>query len=300
MLTDEVDGFLGYLSVEKGHSSNTICAYAHDIRTFIDFIENIHEDKENLSPSDITHLEIRAYLADLQRRGYSKRTIARRLAAVRAFFSYLCKKGLITQNPVKGTRTPKEGRRIPSFLREDEVMSLLECPSGDTPLLLRDKAILETLYAAGLRVGELVSLNLDSIDLTTGFVRAYGKGSKERIVPIGLKAQEALINYLERGRPSLASGGQSRALFLNCNGTRLSRRAVQIMVNKYIEKASIDKKISPHALRHSFATHLLDHGADLRAVQELLGHASVSTTQIYTHMTRKRLRAVYDKAHPRA
>jgi len=179
-------------------------------------------------------------------------------------------------------------------------MSLLECPSGDTPLLLRDKAILETLYAAGLRVGELVSLNLDSIDLTTGFVRAYGKGSKERIVPIGLKAQEALINYLERGRPSLASGGQSRALFLNCNGTRLSRRAVQIMVNKYIEKASIDKKISPHALRHSFATHLLDHGADLRAVQELLGHASVSTTQIYTHMTRKRLRAVYDKAHPRA
>jgi integrase/recombinase XerC len=301
VLTGEVDDFLGYLSVEKGHSSNTISAYAHDIRTFIDFMEDIHEDRENLSLSDITYLEIRAYLADLQRRGYSKRTIARRLAAVRALFSYLCKKGIVSHNPVKGIRTPKEGRRIPSFLREDEVVSLLECPSGDTPLKFRDRAILETLYATGLRVGELVGLNLDSVDLTTGFVRAYGKGSKERIVPIGAKAEEALVKYLERGRPGLAARGrESCALFLNCNGTRLSRRAVQIMVNKYIEKASIDKKISPHALRHSFATHLLDHGADLRAVQELLGHASVSTTQIYTHMTRKRLRVVYDKAHPRA
>lgn len=301
MLSGEVDGFLGYLSVEKGHSLNTINAYAHDIQTFIDFVQEIHDDEENLSPSDITYLELRAYLAALQKAGYSRRTIARRLAAVRALFSYLCKKGIVSQNPAKGVKTPKEGRRIPPFLREDEVMSLLECPSGDTPLELRDRAILETLYAAGLRVGELVGLDIDSVDLATGFVRAYGKGSKERIVPIGAKAIEALVEYLERGRPGLVSEGRDvRALFLNCNGTRLSERAVQIMVDKYIEEASINKKISPHALRHSFATHLLDHGADLRAVQELLGHASVSTTQLYTHMTRKRLRVVYDKAHPRA
>ncbi len=301
MLTGEVDGFLGYLSVEKGHSSNTINAYAHDIQAFIGFIEDIYEDNENPGLSNITYREIRAYLAHLQKANYSRRTIARRLAAVRAFFSYLCKKGIVSQNPAKGVRTPKEGRRIPPFLREDEVVSLLECPSGDTPLELRDRAILETLYAAGLRVGELVGLNLDSIDPSTGYVRAYGKGSKERIVPIGTKAVKALVEYLERGRPNLASKGrESRALFLNCNGTRLSERAVQIMVNKYIDKASVDKKISPHALRHSFATHLLDHGADLRVVQELLGHASVSTTQLYTHMTRKRLRVVYDKAHPRA
>lgn len=301
MLTGDVDGFLGYLSVEKGHSSNTINAYASDIRTFIDFVEDMHGDNENPDLSNITYREIRAYLAHLQKANYSRRTIARRLAAVRAFFSYLCRKGIVSQNPAKGVRTPKEGRRIPPFLREDEVVSLLESPSGDTPLELRDRAILETLYAAGLRVGELVGLNLDSVELSTGYVRAYGKGSKERIVPIGAKAVEALVEYLERGRPKIVSKGQeSRALFLNCNGTRLSGRAVQIMVNKYIDRASVDKEISPHALRHSFATHLLDHGADLRAVQELLGHASVSTTQLYTHMTRKRLRVVYDKAHPRA
>ncbi len=301
VLIGEVDGFLGYLSVEKGHSSNTINAYAHDIRTFIDFVEDVHKDNEGPGLANITYREIRAYLAHLQKANYSKPTIARRLAAVRAFFSYLCKQGIVSQNPAKGVRTPKEGRRLPPFLREDEVVSLLECPSGDTPLGLRDRAILETLYAAGLRVGELVGLNLDSIDLSTGYVRAYGKGSKERIVPIGAKAVEALVEYLESGRPNLALKGQeSRALFLNCNGTRLSRRAVQIMVDKYIDEASVDKEISPHALRHSFATHLLDHGADLRAVQELLGHASVSTTQLYTHMTRKRLRIVYDKAHPRA
>ncbi len=301
MFTDEVDSFLGYLSYEKSRSSNTINAYAHDVQTFIDFVEDINEGKESYGLSDITYLELRAYLADLQRKGYSRRTIARRLAAVRAFFSFLFKKGIVSENPARGVKTPKEGRRIPPFLREDEVVSLLEFPSGDTPLELRDRAILETLYAAGLRVSELVGLNLDSIDLDTGFVRAYGKGSKERIVPIGAKAEEALVKYLEDGRPGLVSKGrESRALFLNCNGTRLSQRAVQIMVNKYIEKASINKKISPHALRHSFATHLLDHGADLRAVQELLGHSSVSTTQIYTHMTRKRLRVVYDKAHPRA
>ena len=234
MLTSEVDDFLGYLSIEKGSSPNTVDAYAHDIQTFIDFVRAIHGDKESPSPSNITYLEIRAYLADLQRAGYSRRTIARRLAAIRAFFSYLHKKGIVSRNPVKGIRTPKDGRRLPPFLHEEEVASLLQCPPGDTPFGLRDRAILETLYAAGLRVGELVSLNLNSVDLNTGFVRAYGKGSKERVVPIGVKAIEALIEYLEHGRPHLVSPGlESCALFLNCTGTRLSSRAVQIMIDKY-------------------------------------------------------------------
>ncbi|MFY9186859.1 MAG: tyrosine recombinase XerC [Bacillota bacterium] len=301
MLTSVIDGFLGYLSLEKGYSSNTINAYANDLRTFADFVEDMYGDDVNPGLGNITGREIRAYLAHLQKANYSRQTIARRLAALRAFFSYLCSKGIISQNPAKGVRTPKERRRIPPFLREDEVTSLLEAPSGDTPLGLRDRAILETLYAAGLRVGELVGLDLDSVDLATGYVRAYGKGSKERIVPLGKKAVSALAKYLERGRPKLAlKGKEPKALFLNRNGTRLSARAVQIMVNKYIDKASINKEISPHALRHSFATHLLDRGADLRAVQELLGHATISTTQLYTHMTRKRLRVVYDRAHPRA
>lgn len=301
MLTSEADEFLGYLSIEKGYSPHTTDAYAHDIQRFMDFVQDTYEDRQDLGPSGVTYLEIRAYLIHLQNRGYSRRTIARRLAAIRAFFSYLREKRIISENPANHIKTPKEGRRIPSFLREDEVVSMLECPSRDTPFGLRDRAILETLYAAGLRVGELVGLNLNSVDLSTGFVRVYGKGAKERIVPIGVMAVEALSEYMKHGRPLLVcEQRESRALFLNRNGTRLSRRAVQIMVNKYIEEAAIDKRISPHALRHSFATHLMDHGADLRAVQELLGHASISTTQIYTHMTRKRLRIVYDKAHPRA
>lgn len=301
MAAGEIDDFLGYISIIKGYSSNTVIAYAHDIQTFVRFAEDICDDKGDLDLSSITHLEIRAYLANLQKKGYSRRTIARRIAAIRGFFSYLCRKGILSRNPAESIKIPREGRKIPPFLREDEVVSLLQCPPKDTPFGIRDRAILEVLYAAGLRVGELVGLNLDSIDLSTDFVRVRGKGAKERIVPIGIKAVEALKTYLEYGRPKLASQGEdSLALFLNCNGTRLSKRAIEIMVDKYIEKASIDKNISPHALRHSFATHLLDRGADLRVVQELLGHATVSTTQIYTHMTRKRLRTVYDKAHPRA
>lgn len=303
MLASEVDGFLTQLALEKGVSPNTLDAYAHDIQCFIDFLGDAFEGKSE--PSEVTHLEVRAYLANLQKARYSRRTIARRLAAVRSFFTYLCRKGICPTNPARGVSAPKLGRMLPRFLHEEDVESLIEAPATDTALGLRDRAILETLYAAGLRVNELVGLNIGDVDLERGFVRAFGKGGRERVVPIGEHAATALKQYIGKGRPRLAgvrsdAHSDSGALFLNYRGRRLSTRAVQLMVDRYIRKVSIDKKVSPHAIRHSFATHLLDHGADLRAVQELLGHVSISTTQIYTHVTREKLKLVYDRAHPRA
>ncbi len=299
MLAAEVDGFLAQLALEKGVSSNTLDAYAHDIRCFIDFLDAALQ--KDAAISQVTHLEIRAYLASLQKARYSRRTIARRLACVRSFFAYLCRRGICATNPARGVSAPKLGRMLPRFLHERDMESFIQCPPADTPLGLRDRAILETLYAAGLRVGELVGLDIGDADLERGFVRAFGKGAKERVVPLGDRAVDALKEYIERGRPALAGTRPAPgALFLNYRGGRLSARAVQTMVDRYIRQVSIDKKISPHAIRHSFATHLLDHGADLRAVQELLGHVSISTTQIYTHVTREKLKLVYDRAHPRA
>lgn len=303
LLATEVEGFLKQLELEKGVSPNTVEAYGHDIRCFLDFLAEVLERVDD--PAKVGHLEIRAYLASLQKAKYSRRTIARRLAAVRSFFAYLCRKGICETNPARGVSAPKLAKVLPRFLHEEDVASLMEAPPQDTPLGLRDRAILETLYAAGLRVGELVGLDVEDVDLAHGFVKAFGKGGKERVVPIGAQARAALSEYMEKGRPQiLRARSDARcdlgALFLNYRGERLSVRAVQLMLDRYIKKVSIDKKVSPHAIRHSFATHLLDHGADLRAVQELLGHVSVSTTQIYTHVTREKLKLVYDRAHPRA
>ncbi len=299
LLAQEVDGFLAYLALERGASPHTLDAYALDIRGFIEFLSKAVRDGP--APSDVTHLVIRSYLANLQRAGYSRRTIARRLASARSFLAYLCRKGELATNPARGVSAPKLGRTLPRFLHEKDVETLVESPSPATRFGLRDRAILETIYAAGLRVSELVGLGTRDVDLSAGFVRVMGKGGKERVVPIGERAVEALDDYTRRARPHLLSGNEDRgALFLNYRGTRLSRRAIQRMIDRYIRKVGVDKKISPHALRHSFATHLLDHGADLRVVQELLGHVSVSTTQIYTHVTREKLKHVYDRAHPRA
>ncbi|MCR4401880.1 MAG: tyrosine recombinase XerC [Firmicutes bacterium] len=302
-MASQVDGFLAHLALEKGVSPHTLEAYSHDLRCFIDFLDEALKERKDLS--EVSHLEVRAYLANLQKARYSRRTIARRLAAVRSFFTYLCRQGLCRTNPARGVSAPKLGRMLPRFLHEENVTSLVEAPASDTPIGLRDRAVLETLYAAGLRVSELVGLDMADVDLSHGFARAFGKGGRERVVPIGERAADALREYIAKGRPVLAGGRREEAageeaLFLNRGGRRLSTRAVQLMLDKYIRQVSIDKKVSPHAIRHSFATHLLDHGADLRAVQELLGHVSISTTQIYTHVSREKLRLVYDKAHPRA
>lgn len=294
--------FLEYLKVQKGASQHTIEAYASDLAQFFLFFgpEDRLPSLEDLAA--LNHAHLRRYLAFLQSRGYTRRSVARKLAAVRSFFRYLCRLERLDHNPVAGVSTPKVGRQLPRFLHVPEVAAILEQPSLDSPLGLRDRALLEVLYASGLRVSELVGLDLDAVDSSAGYVRVMGKGSKERIVPLGSEAIAALGAYLESGRPILRSrrDDRERALFLNRFGRRLSARSVRNLVQRYGGEALSGRRPSPHTFRHSFATHLLDNGADLRAVQELLGHASVSTTQIYTHVTRERLRAIYEKTHPRA
>ncbi|HHV61534.1 MAG TPA: site-specific tyrosine recombinase XerD [Firmicutes bacterium] len=297
------------MTVERNASKNTLESYEKDLRDFIRYINGA-----NLGDR-VDHLAIRGYLAHLQSGGYSRATIARRLAAVRSFFRFLCRQNYLAVNPAKGVSTPKRERKLPKFLHIEEISSLMNAPDN-SPFGLRDKAILETLYATGIRVSELVGADLADLDTISGYLRVFGKGSKERLVPVGRKAMEALAVYLSEARPAIRErarkvfgrqpgggyGGEDdeKAIFLNKMGTRLSVRSVQRMVDKYIRRACIRGKMSPHTFRHSFATHLLDRGADLRAVQELLGHANISTTQIYTHITREKLRTIYKRSHPRA
>lgn len=295
--------FLTFLSVQKGASRHTLDAYANDLSQFFDRMGlGLAPSAEDLGALD--HAQVRRYLAYLQGRGYTRRSIARKLAALRSFFRYLCRTERLAQNPVKGVPTPKTGRHLPRFLHVDEAAALVERPRGETVLGLRDRALMEVLYAAGLRVSELAGVDLGDVDASLGTVRVMGKGGKERIVPLGSEALAALGAYLEVARPRLLSrrrdGREEAALFLNRSGRRLSVRGIANVVTRYAREVTPEKEVTPHTLRHSFATHLLENGADLRAVQELLGHASVSTTQIYTHVSRERLRAVYQKTHPRA
>ena len=295
-----LDNFIIYLKVEKNASPRTVEGYQHDIWQFIDFLsEELKITGERLSPDCVNHLVVRKHLALLQRNGLKRTTIARKMASLRAFFRFLNREEIIATNPIVEVATPKLQKRLPTVLYQDEVWALVQAPITRTPAGLRDRAILELLYSSGLRVSELVGVDIGGIDLAVGYVRVMGKGSKERIVPVGSFAIEAINHYLNTGRPSLVKGG-SKALFLNKDGGRLSTRSVRNIVDKYVEQISLQRKISPHTLRHSFATHLLDGGADLRSVQELLGHVKMSTTQIYTHVSKERLMAVYEKNHPRA
>jgi tyrosine recombinase XerC len=290
-LLDLRERFLLYLDGEKNASPHTIKNYAIDLAEFFAFVGERRA-------AEIDYLEIRKFLAHLKGKSYSKSTISRKLACLRSFFKFLVRENLLSANPASAVATPKREKRLPVFLDVEEVTRLLDAAGGDAPAAKRDKAILETLYTSGIRVSELVGLNLADVDLLSGMLRVRGKGKKERIVPIGRKAQDAIESYLEK---RTGTHGKSRdALFLNKNGTRLTDRSVRRVLLKVASRASLAKEISPHMLRHSFATHLLDRGADLRSVQELLGHESLSTTQIYTHVTTKRLKEVYDKVHPRA
>ncbi len=300
-----VEEFLAYLEVNRGASPHTIAAYGSDLAQFFAFLGRAQGPSaaEELAGVDATR--VRAFVAYLVGRGYTRRSVARKLAAVRSFFRYLCRSGRLERNPVQGVATPRVGRTLPRFLQVSEVAALVESPRDDTPLGLRDRALLEVLYGAGLRVSEAVGLDLGDVDRSAGLVRVAGKGGRERVVPLGGEALRALDAYLAGGRPRLLLARRrgaegERALFLSRSGRRLSARAVRQIVSRYAEVTLPGRAPSPHTLRHSFATHLLDNGADLRAVQELLGHASVSTTQIYTHVTRERLRAVYQRCHPRA
>lgn len=289
MSRNSIEPFIDYLSIERGLSPNTLQAYRRDLCQFRDWLK-----KEFLQ---VDSALIGNYLATLREKGNKSRTLNRKLSVVRMFYKFLYTEGKIDHNPVEGVSSPRLGRKIPSFLSEKEVEALLEAPSVDEQYGSRDRAILEVIYGAGLRISELVNLNLTDLNLKGGWVKVLGKGSKERIVPLGREACRWVRIYLRKRRIETTD---KLSLFCNRYGKRLSRQACWKITKKYSQKSGITKKISPHTLRHSFATHLLSRDADLRFVQELLGHTNISTTQIYTHITQERLKKVYKKYHPRA
>lgn len=296
MLEHYVDGFIKYLAVERGLADNTVEAYFSDLQQWQIFLkENKIEEVGKVDEKLIL-----LYLNSLQEEGKAVTTVSRHLATLKAFFRFLTQEGIIGINPTAKLETPKTAYRLPRVMQEKEVEKLLEQPRTNKPAGLRDKAMLELLYATGMRVTELVSLDMDQINLDAGFLLCIGKGSKERIIPFGSIASKYLKEYLEFGRRELVGKKTSNALFLNHLGTRLTRQGFWKILKKYVNEAGIKTNVTPHTLRHSFATHLLEHGADLRAVQEMLGHSDISTTQIYTHITQKRLKEVYDETHPRA
>lgn len=285
--------FLNHLAAEKNASPHTVKNYRIDLREFSVFLK----EKDC---REVTYLDIRSFLAYLKGRSYSRSSISRKLACLRSFFKYLARENLLETNPAAGIQTPKREKRLPQFLNPEEVVRLLEAPAKNTWEEKRDKAILETLYSSGLRVSELVGLNQEDVDVFGGLVRVRGKGKKERIVPLGQMALKALQSYMEHKPLRDHRAALKAPLYLNRSGGRLSDRSIRRMILKYSRRIALNKEVSPHTLRHSFATHMLDRGADLRSVQELLGHENLSTTQIYTHVTTKRLKEAYDAAHPHA
>jgi integrase/recombinase XerC len=287
-----------YLEAEKNASPYTVRNYKDDLLDFLYFLK-----KKKIDPLDETKVDrhvLRDYLSHLVERGIAKNSIARKLSAIRSFFRYLVREEIIAKNPIEQVSSPKLDKRLPSFLTKEEMEKLLNAPDPSTPLGQRDRALLELLYASGLRVSELASLTPEQIDLNSNEIRVWGKGSKERMVLMGEPAAAALKSYLKEGRTKLLGKKRSQALFLNRYGQRLPARSVQRLLEGHAKKAGIGKRVHPHMLRHTFATHMLDGGADLRVVQELLGHARLTSTQIYTHVTKGQARKVYLSAHPLA
>lgn len=293
------DKFCSYLHIEKNASPLTISNYQKDIRVFSDFLAERYN--KQFCWDKVTVLDIRAYLAFLNKHNYAKRTISRRISSLRSFYKYLVRENYLEFNPFVKVKTPKLDKKLPVFLEEIEINELLELPPENI-LGIRDQAVLELLYATGCRVSELVALTLENIDIENRYVLLRGKGNKERIVPLGHLSCLALEKYYKNSRNVLLNkyGESHDFVFVNSRGGVLTDRSVRRILEKYITKLALHKKVSPHTIRHTFATHLLDHGADLRAVQELLGHANLSTTQIYTHITAERVASVYQKNHPRA
>lgn len=290
-----VDAYLTHLRVERNLSPRTLAAYASDLAAFSRWAERAH-----LHVLDADHRRLRAYLAELDQARYAKRTIARHLASIRSFYRYLVRAGHLPASPAAALATPKVPKRLPQIAPAELLDLLLECPDASTPLGLRDRAVLELLYASGIRVSELVGLDTGDLDLAQGLVKVTGKGDRERVVPVHPLAVRKLREYLGRSRPALARDSAEQALFLNRLGTRLTAGGVRRMLDRHLAAVGANLSLTPHALRHTFATHLLEGGADLRTVQELLGHIALSTTQIYTHLSTKHLREVHKGAHPRA
>lgn len=282
-----IEKFMRYLEIEKNYSPHTLLNYHHDLEEFRKFESDAELEK-------IDYVQLRKYLASLKEKNLTHRTIGRRLSSLRSFFKFLSREGLVKTNPMLSISSPKIERHLPSCMTEAEVSRLIESTPTADESGLRDRAILETFYSTGMRISEIAGLDIEDIDFISCIVKAKGKGKKERLVPIGDKAALAVRAYLDKRK------SKSGAIFLNQHGRRITTRGIRGIVSKYIHRVGITQHVSPHTFRHSFATHLLNRGADLRSVQELLGHVNLSTTQIYTHLTTERLKSVYDKAHPRA
>jgi integrase/recombinase XerD len=302
-MDDHIGHFLNFMSVEKGASGNTVAAYKNDLQQFDSFLIGL---RGNGKPRDWEQLErdlIIDYLLSLKRKNYAEATVARKVAAIKSFFQYLQAEGTIRGNPTESLESPRVGRSLPKPLSVTEVDELLEQPmKRNTPEAKRDRGMLELLYATGLRVTELVSLNMDDMNMAGPhpYVRCMGKGSKERTIPIHEQAAAAVTAYLNDGRALLVKARKESALFVNRRGERLTRQGFWLILKQYAKEANISSSVTPHTLRHSFATHMLRGGAPLRSVQELLGHANISTTQVYTQIANEHVRQVYEKAHPRA
>ena len=291
-----VDRFLAHLSVERGASPNTVRAYSADLQRYLEWAS-----RESVDPITLNHRQMRRYLAELDRAGYARRTVARRLSAIRSLFGFLVMENLASSDPSTVLASPKLPSRLPRLVPNEAVTSLLEAPDPLTPTGLRDGAIIELLYATGARVSELEGLTLAALDLAQGQVTLMGKGSKERLVPVHQVAISRIRRYLSEGRPVLAHDATATgAVFLSTRGRPMSADAIRRAFKRYLDKVGAAHSLSPHAMRHTFATHMLEAGADLRTVQELLGHVALSTTQIYTHLSMKRLQDVHRNAHPRA
>lgn len=305
-MQEYIDRFAHYLKYQRDASVHTLRNYVSDLGQFYDHLCPIdsHGNRPALELRDINHITIREYMAKLYKENRKKASIARKLATLRAFFKFLCREHVLESNPARLVSSPRLEKRLPKIISIDEVVYFIETPDTDTPLGKRDRAILELLYATGCRVSEVAGMNLEDIDFKRETIRVRGKGRKERFVPFGSKAKEALCDYLEIRGALLAEAPEhkrdAKAVLLNYQGTRITTRSIARMIEKYVKQCAFAHNISPHSLRHSVATHLLSAGADLRAIQELLGHARLSTTQIYTHVSIDQLMQVYDKAHPRA
>lgn len=303
-MDEGISNFISSLSVEKGFSNNTLEAYKNDLSQFAAFVRErlAKEDKSQASWENVERALILDYLVTLRERSYAPATMARKIAAIKSFFNFLVAEGTLKKNPTEGVSGPKVGKALPRAISIEDVEKLLEQPDKlATPEAKRDKAMLELLYATGMRVSEMVSLNVRDVNLRNGFVRCFGKGSKERLIPIHSKAIKAVKTYIDDTRPQLLSTQDETALFLNRRGQRLTRQGFWLILKGHAERAKIEAEITPHVLRHSIATHLLHSGKmNLRELQELLGHANISTTQIYTHLTTEHLRRVYESSHPRA
>jgi integrase/recombinase XerD len=299
---EAIDNFLDYLAVEKGFSDNTIFAYRNDLHQLAGFIEEEAAKRGTIPPwAAFDRQAMMSYLLDLKGRGYAATTIARKVAAIKSFFGFMVAEGALKENPTRDVASAKVGKSLPKPISISQVHRLLEQTTKlSTPEAKRDKAMLELLYATGMRVSELVSLNLADLDTDGGYVRCFGKGHKERLIPIYERAVRAVKEYLTDARPRLARDSEGKAVFLNRRGERLTRQGLWQILKGYAKSAELGTEITPHTLRHSFATHMLSGGADLRSVQELLGHANISTTQVYTHLTTEHIRSTYEKSHPRA